>query len=175
MLWMNGGKTFLQKRWWVPCQMEEYVKRSWDLGWVSFFLMVFTTNGRQLFNGESPCHDDIKPERENKHFRDEVWSPNYLDEQTMYSGGSRKLKSRGKEEDEQHSTRSNRLQEQGVQNGAGGWRTLRGLWAHQFMGCLVSNLVVTCACHSCFGLYSQKYLGTQVQLKSVRVLLLNAF
>lgn len=81
--------------------------------------MAFITNGKQLFNGESPYHNDIKPERENKHFRDGVWSPNHLDELMMYSGGSRMLFSRGKEEDEQHSTRSNRLQEQGVQNWAG--------------------------------------------------------
>lgn len=59
--------------------------------------------------------------------------------------------------------------------GAGGWRTPRGLRADQFMGCLVSNLVVTCACCSCFGLYSQKHLGTQIQLISAGVLLLNTF
>lgn len=171
---MNGGKTVL-KKWWLPCQMEEYVKHSWNLGWVSFFLMAFITNGKQLFNGESPYHNDIKPERENKHFRDGVWSPNHLDELMMYSGGSRMLFSRGKEEDEQHSTRSNRLQEQGVQNWAGGWRTPHGFRADQFMGCLVSNLVVTCACCSCFGLYSQKHLGTQIQLISAGVLLLNTF
>lgn len=136
MLWTNGGKTFLREWWSVPCQMEEYVKHSWNLRWVSFCLMAFITNGRQLrqWSRESPYCNDSKPEREGKHFRNELWSPNDLGDLTMWSGGSRMLFSRGKAEEE-HSTRSNQLQDQGVQNWVGS-SVLRDSY---FMLCMASG------------------------------------
>lgn len=82
--------------------------------------MAFTNNSRQLGDGvESPYRNDSKPERENKHFRDELWSPTDLDEMVTWSDRSRTIFSRGKEEEEQHSARSNQLQEQGAQGWVG--------------------------------------------------------
>ena len=98
--------------------------------------MAFFTNGRQLrrWSRESPYCNDSKPERESKHLRDELWSPNDLDELTPWSGGSRMLFSRGKEEEE-HSARNNRLQEQGVQN----WVGSSVLRDSHFMLCMASG------------------------------------